>query len=126
LSEGAPLSIAIEALGITLEEAQTYIESRLQNVSVSTFALRETANGALTTAIEKLTKLAGEAPRRTQFDQKLYNTDLDAAKALARIAIDALKVSGGTKDPAKQQSGSSQPDLWDVQRTNWDDLRKPE
>jgi len=54
-----PLSVAIESLGITLEEAQTYVESRLQNVSMSTFALRETANGALTTAIEKLPKLAG-------------------------------------------------------------------
>lgn len=116
--------LACDAAGIDQEKAKDLIKKRLENVDGSAAGLRAVASGALITAIDKFKKLIEEGPRRSAFEQKLYNTDLEAAKSLARLATDALKISGGTKNPSAP--GPQQLDLWDAaQRSNWS-LKKPE
>lgn len=141
LRDGKPFSVAASEAGIPLEEAQEYADKRLQNRAGLSYKLVSAAEGALQTAMEKLTAIANEPPRdRIERLKKaadavgmpehmkvtLYNTDLDAAKALATIAINVLKLGGGaaTKEGGKRgEGGAAQADLWD-NPGNWN-LSKP-
>ncbi len=137
LGLGKPLAQACQETGIPLEEAATKLEIRLRNETGAIgFKLRSVAEGALQTAMSKLTAIVNEAPRErierltkatkeaggdASVKVTLYNTDLDAAKALAKIAIETLKLSGGARPPAKADSGKGgQRDLFDATQSEWD------
>lgn len=113
---------ASEQLGIPVEEAIKIATDRLEKRDLVSFELKLVAEKSLQVALEKLITIA-------QGDQRIssesngpgtltsYNSDdLDAAKALAKLAIDALKLGfGPPKVNVKTGKGSSvQLDLWDV------------
>lgn len=99
--------------------------------------MRSVATASLKTALETLTKIVEEGPRysETEYSEEgkpvksvtPQNVDLDAAKALAVLAIQAIKISGAGKSaPAADAPGgvkAAQPDLWDS-KGNWD-LKQP-
>ncbi len=97
--------------------------------------MRAVAQNALTIAIEKLTEIVGEGPRHssTEYSDEgkptktitPQNVDLDAAKALASLAVQALKLAGTGKgaESGKGAKLSVQLDLWD-NPGNWQ-LAKP-
>ncbi len=144
------LDDAAIACGIPLEEAQLRAQKRLQNGDATNYQMRVAGQAAIAKAVETLTKIADEPPRerleklsraldeaterengRTHMSERikvsLYNTDLDAAKALAKIGVDLVKLSGVGPDRSKEGSGaklSVQLDLWD-NPGNWN-LKKPE
>jgi hypothetical protein len=91
LGLGCPFDVAANLSGIPLEEAQEYANSRLKNTDETTYQLRLVGQAALGTAIEQLTKLAKGGERRGQHRR---DTDLHAAQALAKLAIDSIKLSG--------------------------------
>lgn len=105
--------------GIPLEEALLYVDKRLAKGEATSYQLRVVGQNALRTAIEQLTAITKSDPRR---GQHLHSTDLDAAKALAKLALDAIKLSGTAK-AADNAPGGGKRDLWDAPGS-WD-LRKP-
>lgn len=91
------------------------------------FELYMRAHGAIKTALTKLKKLAGADQRVTSKSAGGksigYNSDdLEAAKALAKFGIDAMRLARTVR--SKDQSPGSQ-DLFDKAPDPWD-LKKPD
>lgn len=139
MGAGMSLEDAADACGIPQPEASEWAKTQLEDVSPTRVQLNAVAESALATAIEKLEAIVAEGPRfsSTEYSEEgkpvksvtPQNTDLDAAKALATLAISALKVAGTAKGPAATvppRGGklSVQLDLWDSPG-NWQ-LTKPE
>lgn len=144
---------AANLCGIPAEEAQLYVENRLAKGEATSYQLRAIAQGALQTSIARLTAIANEPPRErmerlrssierdlqdpdspepfvTKLEITIGNTDLEAAKVLAQLAIAALRVSGSARAPLLQLPAGGKDDgardLWDEKsQGNWD-LSKPE
>jgi hypothetical protein len=104
ISRGTPLEEAAAECGIPLEEVFQYITDRSAKVDTMNFELRMFAQGAVKNAMAKLSKLAeGEQRVRSQTDfddegkpvhsKTMGPDDLEAAKTLARFALDALKLA---------------------------------
>jgi hypothetical protein len=125
------------ACGIPQPEAETWLAEKRSNLGDAAVEMREVATAALTTAMKKLQDVVEDGPREsvTHYDEKTgkptrsvtpQNVDVEAAKALAVLAVNALKLSagaGGSRSGEKDNQKSS-PDLWDAPG-NWD-LTKPE
>jgi hypothetical protein len=138
LGKGMPLEEAAISVGIPLEEAQEYAGKRLRNVDARGYQLVAVASEALRAAMAKLTQVAEEGPRyaETEYNDEgkpirsrtPHHTDVDAAKALAKIATDTLKLAAGVQIAERAAAGgakvSVQLDLWDSPG-NWT-LKKPE
>lgn len=127
---------ACEAMGIPLEEAQSWAEKRLLNGDATSYQMRAVGQRALAKAVACLERLVDEGPRysETTYDEKTgkpsssrtpISTDLDAAKTLAKLASDSLKASGIAAPPPAGKGArlSVQLDLWD-NPGNWS-LKKP-
>lgn len=148
LASGMLLDDAASVCGIPLEEAQRYVDKRLQNGDDAKMQMRVIGTTALACAAKRLMEIASEPPRermerlRRAFREvegeaaaldnalnvkvTLYNTDLDAAKALAKLGVDLMKMAGPPPAPKSGAGGklSVQLDLWD-NPGNWN-LKKPE
>jgi hypothetical protein len=121
ISQGLSLPKAAEITGIPIEEAIDYVSKRLENRDLVSFELKIVAERALKTALKTLEKLA-KGDQRTASESisggssTSYTTcDLEAAKALAKLSIDALKLGyGPPKANIKINNvNSNQADLWD-------------
>ncbi len=88
-------------------------------VDTLNFELRLVGQEAIKKALTKLTKLArGDA----RIGQHFESTDLEAAKALAKFGIDALKLA---KTGAAKEKDADGDDLFDRAESAWD-LKKIE
>lgn len=133
LKRGSALYDAASEAGIPIEEAFTYVSDKLAKSEATSYELKAVANHALAVALKTLVKVAEEGPREayseTDDDGNVRNitplsTDLEASKALAKLAIDAIKVSNTiiTKRELGQSGGGVSAtlgfsvDLWDLKK----------
>ncbi len=104
-----PLENAAVQVGIPIEEVFQYVTDRAGKIDTLNFELRLAGQGALKNALTKLTELAtGDVREGLNFE----STDLEAAKALAKFGIDALKLAK-TGQVAKDE-GKEEKDLFDA------------
>lgn len=96
-------------VGIPLEEVFSYVSDKLALGDTLDFELRLAGQGAIKKALTTLRKIAGEGARE---GKDFESSDLEAAKALAKFGIDALKIARMAK--ARDPKGSDQNDLFDV------------
>lgn len=116
-----PVELAAAQMGVPLDEVFSYISDKLSKVDALDFQLRKMGQAAVRVALENLTKLANEPPR---VGKDFESTDLEAAKALAKFGLDALKMSrSGVKG---KDSGSDDDDLFDKAADNPWNLKKVE
>lgn len=114
ISRGIPLEEAAVQLGIPIDEVFTYISGKLSEIDTLDFELRLVGQRAIKNALTKLTSLAkGDAREGKDFE----STDLEAAKALAKLGVDALKMARTSK--AKKTGSDGQPDLFDSSQDQW-------
>jgi hypothetical protein len=70
----------------------------------------------LKSAINKLTEVMAEGPREKSAEFGQDNTDVDAAKTLAKISLDALKLcKTNAGQSGDSPPGGGNPDLFDLQ-----------
>lgn len=116
MSQGWPLEEAAEAAGIPIEEARDWAKDNLKQSDDTDIQLKLAAQNSLKAALDKLSQVMAEGPRESCAELPLMNTDLDAAKTLARISLDAIKLC---KTTATQKGdgppGGGDPDLFDLQ-----------
>ena len=112
-------------MGIPLDEVFNYVSGKMKQVDTLNFELRLAGQGALKRALTKLSKLAAGGQRAAESKEiglgpngpkgtieKFVSDDLEAAKALAKFGIDALKLAKAGLAP-KSDDPKSQPDLFD-------------
>ncbi len=101
---------AAKQTGIPIEEIFQYVTERAASVDTLNFQLRLVGQGAIKSALTKLHDLAaGDAREGKDFE----STDLEAAKALAKFGIDAIKLAktgGGDRDSESEVKR----DLFDI------------
>jgi hypothetical protein len=138
LSAGLSLEEAAHLSGIPLEEAQRYVDKRLQNGDLETMQMRVVGRQALAKAVQHLTRIADDGPRYSETEYSAegkpvrsrtpISSDVEAARMLAKLATDMMKLSGASSEktamPGKGAKLSVQLDLWD-NPGNWR-LKKPE
>lgn len=109
------------ACGIPLDEVYSYINSGLDRANAANWQLYQMAQESLKKSLKKLGELARGGERE---GKHFESTDLEAAKALAKFAIDALKLARA--GAAAKPDGKGQPDLFDSPGANPWDLKKTE
>lgn len=109
ISQGHSLSDAAEQLGIPEEDAIKHASEQIQHVESLGFEMRQVAYGCLKESLAILKAVANEGPRNIESS----NCDVDAAKALARLAMDAIKMSKTIGNDPKAGEGAKK-DLWDL------------
>lgn len=101
-------------VGIPLSECKDYISVKYAELDTLNFELRKWAQTGLKTALTKLTKLAnGDGRCAKDFE----STDLKAAEALAKISMDALKLSASGQGVKSPQDAAK--DLFDTANNPW-------
>lgn len=108
--------------GIPIEEVYQYVTDKMSQVDTLNWELRLKGQEALQHALKKLTKLAQGKQRISSQSESMgpgMNSstgyaadDLEAAKALAKFGIDALKLANIGKAP-KEKERDGQPDLFE-------------
>lgn len=116
-----PIEEAARQTGIPLEEVFTYVTERLGKVDTINWELRRAGQKTLQKSLRKLGKLASGEER---VGKHFESTDLLAAQAMARLAIEAIKLSMRGAAPRDGERGG-QPDLFDATQNPWD-LKKIE
>lgn len=126
ISQGISLEDAAIECGIPLNEAVAYISDRMTAVDTLNFELRLIGQNAIKNALTKLTELSQGKQRISSISnagdnrgrkiQALTSDDLDAAKALAKFGLDALKFSRSTMP---SQDNSQEKDIFDSTRDPW-------
>lgn len=96
-------------MGIPHEEVFSYVSERMGLVDTLNFQLRLIGQGAIKNALTKLSQLASEDVRE---GKNFESTDLMAAKELARLGIEALKLSRSSL--GKRDEDDAQKDLFDL------------
>lgn len=126
LARGLSIQTAAEEAGISDDEVSAYITKRLGTKEGASVELKLIAEKAIQKGLETLIKIAGDGPRFAVSDGQgggstPINSDLDAAKALTRLGIDAIKLSKQSNESKSSASGASSPgtvnvfgDLWDL------------
>lgn len=107
-----------------MSEIYQYIKEKMGEVDTLNFELRRVGQEAIKEALTKLIELAsgGQRPSETceisfgeegpeKKIEKLVSDDLEAAKALAKFGVDALKLARSGRAPRDSDSG--QTDLFD-------------
>ena len=102
------LEDAARQTGIPLEEIYTYVNERLGKFDTLNWQLRLIGQRSLEKSLDKLTKLAAGDIR---LGKDLESTDLLAAKELARIAMEAIKLS--QRGAAPRETDPTPGDLFD-------------
>jgi hypothetical protein len=135
ISRGIPLDEAAVQLGIPIEEVFSHVSAKLSEIDTLNFELRLAGQGAIKKALRKLSKLASGDQRvsgtlflgadgKSRESQNLVSDDLEAAKALAKFGIDALKLARSGKI-ARDTGDAADEDLFDRSTNPWD-LKKIE
>lgn len=96
--------------GIPITEVFDYVNSRMAQVDTLNFELRLAGQGAIKEALKKLMELTQGSARE---GQHFESTDLEAAKALAKFGIDALKFARQSLAP-RVNDGDVEKDLFDI------------
>ncbi len=118
---GNTVEEAAEEAGVPLDEVFTYISERMGLVDTLNFQLRLIGQGAIKKALTKLSTLAeGDAREGKDFE----STDLMAARELARLGIESLKLS--RSGLSKRGEGDAQKDLFDLADSDPWNLKKVE
>lgn len=128
ISKGINLETAAEQAGIPLEEVFSYISGKLEEIDTFNFELKLIGKNAIKRGLTKLSKLAADGQRTrgtTDYDDEgkpvrsvtFGPDDLEAAKALAKLGIDALKLSRAKV--AEDKKGAEQGDLFDAASDPW-------
>ena len=131
------MEVAAVQCGIPIEEVYQYVTDRIGKVDTLNFELRLVGQDAIKNAIKKLRTIAKGGQRACESEElcmdpmgspmktveKLNSDDLEAAKALAKFGIDALKLAKAGAAPRKDEPNS--PDLFDAKSDPWK-LKKPE
>lgn len=122
ISLGASLQDAAEVSGIPLDEAIAYATKKLENRELVSFELKLIAEQSLAVALKTLVEIA-QGGQRTSSESigpgmmsHQNSDDLEAAKTLAKVAIDALKLGFGPRKEINVKAGKGsliQMDLWD-------------
>ncbi len=107
ISKGMSVDAAARAAGIPVEEIYTYISEKLGTVDTLNWQLRLIGQAGLKNSLTKLTELAKGDARMGKFE----STDLIAATALAKVAMEAIKLSQTGKAP--RDDDKTPPDLFD-------------
>lgn len=115
IASGKTLEQAALEAGVTIQEAQSYLAERRVNAPFDDDSLRLVAAEALHHGVAKLIAAAQAGPRtaseKVETGATAYeSSDIDAAKALVRFALDAKKLIKGTSVTAKKE----QKDLFDI------------
>ncbi len=131
ISRGISIEEAARQTGIPIDEVYIYVSNGLKQVDTLNFQLRLIGQGAIRNALTKLTELAAGTQRASETEEtvmgdagpertveKLRADDLDAAKALAKFGIDALKLAQSGKAP--RDDDKTQKDLFDVAENPWE------
>lgn len=118
ISEGISLEQAAVDAGIPVEEVYARVTEGLKRTDDLNWQLRIIGQGSLKTSLAKLTKLANGGER---MGKDLESTDLLAAKELARLGMQAIKLSMAGQAP--REGGNGQKDLFD-RREDPFDLKK--
>lgn len=121
MSMGMTLQKAALVMSIPKEEALEYAKKRLETKEETGLSLKLVAERALKDSLTKLQEIVKEPPRYGKGGTVVYNTDLDAAKFLARLSLDAIKLAAEHK--AQKDEEVSAIDFWD-QAGAWQ-LKKP-
>lgn len=116
---------AARQAGIPIEEVFSYISKKMAEIDTLNFELRLVGQAAVKKALTKLSKLArGEQRMSGQSmgnqSESWAGDDLEAAKALAKLGVDALKLSraGSTvqKEPTDPDLFDAAPDPWKLKK----------
>lgn len=108
-----------------MEEVFSYVSNRMTEVDRLNFELYMRAHGAIKTALTKLKNLARGGQRISSKaaggkSAGFNSDDLEAAKALAKFGIDAMKLArtGGAKDrdPGDKDLFDGAPDPWELKK----------
>lgn len=128
ISRGISLENAAIQCGIPVEEVFSFVSSKLSEIDTLNFELRLVGQNAIKRSLTKLSKLAagdqrardtveygddGKPIRSTSFGPD----DLEAAKALAKFGMDALKLSK-SRSLEDKKTGEQQ-DLFDRATDPW-------
>lgn len=113
-----PIEEAARQAGIPLEEVFAYVTARLGKVDTINWQLRLIGQESLEKSLKKLQKLANGGAR---IGLNFESTDLEAAKALAKIAMEAIKLSmkggaGRDADTAAQKDLFEAANPWDLKK----------
>ncbi len=84
---------AAEFCELTLEEIEEHYKGKQLKAEHVSMEMRRVAESSLKVALRKLKSLAKGGPRHGGDGDTVYSVDLDAAKALARLAMDTIKLS---------------------------------
>ncbi len=115
ISRGISLEEAAVQCGIPLSDVFNYVNEKMAQIDTLNFELRLIGQGALKKALTKLTELAGESARA---GKDFESTDLLAARELAKLAVDALKLSrSGVAGTKREDAGAD--DLFDRAPDPW-------
>lgn len=101
-----------------MEEVFTYVSERMADVDTLNFQLRLVGQGALKSALKKLHALAQGQDRLSSHSsgdtsESFASVDLEAAKALAKFGIDALKMAKSGL-PEKDDDSNVRKDLFEL------------
>ncbi len=113
IARGISLDEAAVQSGIPMEEVLARVSKNMAEVDSLNFQLRLVGQDALKNALTKLTALAGGLARE---GKDFESTDLEAAKALAKFGIDALKLS---KSGGARRDDDGERDLFDAAADPW-------
>lgn len=130
LARGQSIAAASEAMGIPLSDAEKYAEKQLKKTSLDDLALHKSAEQALKIGLEQLQRIAQAGPLETKFEEEeidretgyrsknqktISPTDLKAAEALLKFALDVRKLIGVAPVSKIEVKGNRQNDLFDIE-----------
>lgn len=107
MSKGVSLRAGAVLLGIPIPEAEEWAREKLLSLGVIQCEMHAVANEALKIAMQKLTAIANEPTE----DPRERTADLEAAKALARLAIEAMKLASANRMAPPPSSGGAGPQI---------------
>lgn len=121
ISRGISVEDAAAQTGIPVDEVFEYVFNGMKEVDTLNFQLRLIGQGAIKNALTKLSELAAGSERLASETNgpssvSFASVDLEAAKALAKFGIDALKLARAGNAPRDDEIKK---DLFDPTQDPW-------